>query len=59
MPFYEFKCSGCGHQFDVQYSVADRDNITWCPLCEELAIRRISQVSPPLGCDTPRFFPKE
>lgn len=33
MPTYSYKCTSCGHAFDVQQSIAD-DAVTVCPVCK-------------------------
>ncbi|KAF1086590.1 Zinc ribbon domain protein [Sporotomaculum syntrophicum] len=32
MPNYDFRCAECGHKFEVQVSMNDRDKVT-CPDC--------------------------
>lgn len=32
MPLYEYRCRDCGHQFEIQQSLAD-DALTECPSC--------------------------
>ena len=34
MPTYEFKCNHCGHQFDRQLRIRDRQQTVPCPVCE-------------------------
>ena len=33
MPTYAFKCSRCGHGFEVTSSIADREHNAVCPDC--------------------------
>lgn len=33
MPVYEYKCGGCGEQFEITSSFSDRDEKAVCPVC--------------------------
>lgn len=44
MPIYEYRCAGCGHQFDVQQRFADAP-LTVCPKCQG----KLSKVFHPAG----------
>ena len=33
MPFYEYRCEGCGESFEVLRPVAQRDEPAECPRC--------------------------
>ncbi|MDX6554395.1 MAG: hypothetical protein QOD86_590 [Miltoncostaeaceae bacterium] len=33
MPIYEYRCSDCGHQFEVSQRMTD-DALTECPVCQ-------------------------
>jgi putative FmdB family regulatory protein len=41
MPVYEQRCTACGHEFEVQRSVADREPVE-CPKCRCITQRLIS-----------------
>jgi len=42
MGFWDYKCESCGHEFEENYPIADRDKPTTqsCPFCGEIAIMR-------------------
>lgn len=42
MPLYDYKCIGCGHEFEEFRHIEDRHNMT-CPLCQETAKQLISR----------------
>ena len=42
MPIYEYRCTGCGHEFEVVQPVKDRDKIGLCGLCDEIVKRKVS-----------------
>ena len=45
MPFYEYQCEACGHQFEEFQKITD-DPIRTCPECKKRRVRRlISQTS--------------
>lgn len=41
MPTYEYRCSGCGHEFE-QFQPITEDPISECPQCKEKPQRLIS-----------------
>ena len=43
MPFYEYRCENCCHQFEVKQSFEDNSNVT-CPRCQGEARRIFSAV---------------
>ena len=44
MPFYEFRCPTCQEQFEVQRSMAERDDPAPCPQGHDGAKRVITSV---------------
>ncbi len=40
MPFYEYRCEGCGESFEVLRPVAQRDEPGECPRCGAVEIER-------------------
>ncbi|MFC1936312.1 FmdB family zinc ribbon protein [Chloroflexota bacterium] len=40
MPFYNFFCSDCLKEFELQRSVDQRDDLTKCPACEGSKVSR-------------------
>ena len=45
MPFYEYKCDACGHEFEEFQKIKDRP-VRTCPECKRRRVRRlISQTS--------------
>ncbi|MCA1596805.1 MAG: FmdB family transcriptional regulator [Chloroflexi bacterium] len=40
MPTYEYRCKGCGHQFDVVHRVSDPAPES-CPVCGEGPIQKV------------------
>ena len=32
MPIYDFRCTQCGHRFELMRSISNRDGVT-CPKC--------------------------
>ena len=43
MPMYEYRCTSCGHDFELRQSFS-ADTVTDCPKCGKLSNRRISPV---------------
>ena len=43
MPLYEYRCAGCGHEFEALVRVADADQ-AGCPACGEGPTRRLFSV---------------
>lgn len=47
MPFYEYRCRQCGHEFELMRSMKDRDQPLPCPRCESVATeRKLSTFAP-------------
>ena len=45
MPFYEYQCEACGHEFEEFQKITDRP-VKTCPECKKRRVRRlISQTS--------------
>ena len=44
MPTYSYRCTDCGHAFDIQQAFSD-DTLTTCPSCEG----RLRKVFSPVG----------
>ncbi|MBW2261359.1 MAG: zinc ribbon domain-containing protein [Deltaproteobacteria bacterium] len=45
MPFYEYKCAACGHEFEEFQKITDKP-VKTCPECKKRKVRRlISQTS--------------
>jgi putative FmdB family regulatory protein len=40
MPTYEYKCEGCGHEFEAFQSISE-DPIKICPSCGEVKVKRL------------------
>src|SRR5437868_11718275 len=40
MPTYEYKCEGCGHQFEEFQSMSEKA-LEKCPVCKKKKLRRI------------------
>ena len=46
MPIFEYRCDGCGHEFEELESIANRDKRRECPACGAARItRKISTFS--------------
>ena len=43
MPIYEFKCDGCGEEFERVVFASDTDPVP-CPKCESVETRRMLSV---------------
>ena len=41
MPYYDFKCTKCGHEFEAFKSIDERDSEEECPECGEDARRML------------------
>jgi putative FmdB family regulatory protein len=58
MPFYEYECTKCGHQFEVMLAVSEREEkekTLACPKCGECEPRRLlSTFSTPDGSASSR-----
>lgn len=44
MPMYEYRCTGCGHQFEIRQKFSDAPE-TKCPQCGGLVEKLISQAA--------------
>ncbi len=40
MPWYDFRCKQCEHQFGVKVSVEERDGVR-CPACDSDQLQRV------------------
>tara|TARA_R110002073_G_scaffold31930_8_gene97412 strand:- start:618 stop:935 length:318 start_codon:yes stop_codon:yes gene_type:complete len=40
MPFYEYRCQDCGHQFDVLQKISD-EPLTNCPDCQKPSLVKL------------------
>ena len=40
MPFYEYRCDACGHEFEAMQKVSD-DLLKDCPVCEESELTKL------------------
>lgn len=40
MPTYDYKCSNCGHEFEIFQSMKD-DKLTKCPECKKETLKRL------------------
>ena len=46
MPIYEYKCTGCGHEFELyRTSYKERDDVGLCCHCDEVVKRKVSDCS--------------
>jgi putative FmdB family regulatory protein len=43
VPLYEYRCAGCGHEFEALVRVGDAD-MAGCPACGEGPTRRLFSV---------------
>lgn len=41
MPLYEYRCEGCGEQFEVRQSIKDDPRDTACPHCHAFKATRL------------------
>jgi putative FmdB family regulatory protein len=44
MPLYEFKCTGCGHEFEELVSYKDRDAEQYCKRCGTNSERKVASL---------------
>lgn len=44
MPIYEYRCKGCGHQFEDLRPAAEADLKDHCPKCGKPVVERIMSV---------------
>ncbi|MEL6710698.1 MAG: zinc ribbon domain-containing protein [Pseudomonadota bacterium] len=40
MPFYEYRCSACGHEFDAMQKMSDAP-LTDCPACHQPSLVKL------------------
>ncbi len=40
MPIYEYRCNGCGHEFEQFQSIKDNP-VKMCPICNENKVERL------------------
>ena len=40
MPFYEYRCDSCSHDFEVLQKISD-EPLKQCPACEKLGLRKL------------------
>jgi len=60
MPFYDYRCAGCGERFELKRAIADRDAPAACPVCGHAKVRReLPRVSASIagsrGCEGAAF----
>jgi putative FmdB family regulatory protein len=48
MPMYDYRCDGCGREFELQRPVAQRDDAE-CPHCRGRKVRRLVRAPGILG----------
>jgi len=44
MPTYEYRCGGCGHEFEIEQRIT-ADRLTDCPACEQPKLERLISAS--------------
>ena len=44
MPIYDYRCTGCGHEFELRQGF-DADPIEGCPVCNSESRRRFHSVA--------------
>jgi len=40
MPFYEYRCGSCGHEFEAMQKMSDAP-LTDCPVCEKTELTKL------------------
>ena len=40
MPFYEYRCDACGHEFEAMQKMSD-DPLKDCPVCEKTELSKL------------------
>ncbi len=60
MPLYEYRCEGCGHQFEILQRLGEGASDLPCPECTELRLSKqhstfaagggASESAGPMGC---------
>jgi putative FmdB family regulatory protein len=43
MPMYEFVCPACRTYFDELRPAREADDTAWCPVCDSVAVRKLSR----------------
>ena len=46
MPFYPYRCSGCGHEFELLVRSSD---VPACPSCRSEALEKLVSLTAPQG----------
>ncbi len=41
MPYYDYKCTRCGHEFEAFKTIDERDEDEDCPICKATAKRML------------------
>lgn len=60
MPFYEYRCRACGHDFEVLRPMRERDEPCACPQCESTqAERKLSTFAASVPAATPGCSPAQ
>ncbi len=49
MPIYEWKCKGCGHQFEAITSMSEDGSAVQCPKCRETGAEKQMSACAPCG----------
>lgn len=44
MPTYEYRCAGCGHEFEIEQRIT-ADRLTDCPACKQPKLERLISAS--------------
>jgi putative FmdB family regulatory protein len=44
MPFYSYRCLGCGYAVDKQYAVADSPDTIVCPKCHKIMTKQLPRI---------------
>lgn len=59
MPFYEYRCHTCEHEFELMRPMKDRDAPLPCPQCASESIeRKLSAFAAPATATAPCGAPK-
>ena len=40
MPYYDYKCEDCGHEFELKQSIHD-DPVKYCPECNKESVKKL------------------
>ncbi len=58
MPLYEYRCSGCGRNFELLRKMDEADNGLECPECRSTAVsRQLSTFAPRMGSPAAQVAP--